>query len=385
MALAESGVEVEVICGEDQYAPIGSEGILDPSTRGVRIRKIPSIVPGKDIQSGKVHRQLWFCFAALQLLLIRRRPHVFVAQTTPPLIVMMVAAVAPMRRRPLVLIAMNLSPEVLFAHGLVNSESRFGRLLATAFDWACRRASRLVALGTIMRSRPVSHGVAKDRVVIISNWATGDESVVRRQDNRLVGEWGMVGRTVVLYSGNIGVAHDVETPILAYEKARQQCPELRLVFVGKGTRLPDAKRLAREQGLEGAIDFRPLVPMEGLPESIGVTAVALVTFRSGFEVFVVPSKLLGYMAGGIPTVFVGPESDAQTILEESGRVAFSPGDVDALADSVVRCVEDRSFLEGMGQAAQQYYLESLSRDVALDKYRRLIAHVRSRGASCPTT
>ena len=55
--------------------------------------------------------------------------------------------------RPLVIIAMDIYPEVLVAHGVVGPRTLQGRLLARAFSWAYRRARRIIALGPVMRER----------------------------------------------------------------------------------------------------------------------------------------------------------------------------------------------------------------------------------------
>src|ERR1700730_17251273 len=91
--LARSGLEVEVICGADQYAPVEGEPPPDPRLHGIRMRRIPALLRG-NIHRGKLVRQLWFYLALLPLLLFRRPPDVFVAQTNPPLAVILVAAAA---------------------------------------------------------------------------------------------------------------------------------------------------------------------------------------------------------------------------------------------------------------------------------------------------
>jgi glycosyltransferase involved in cell wall biosynthesis len=244
------------------------------------------------------------------------------------------------------------------------------------FGWAYKRAARVVSLGPVMSDRLRLKGVQSERIVIISNWATGDEHIVRGPENQLRRQWGLEGCFTIVYSGNLGIAHDVETPIRALRECLAEVPALRLVFIGKGSRLSEAQKVAEECGVSGAVQFRPLVPSELLPHSLGVADVALVTLCRGFEGLVVPSKLLGYMARGVPTIYIGPPSDAQHLIDESGAGAcVANGDVRALSEVYKRLAREPTVLGSMGRAAEAFYRERLGQSMGLARYEAVFAEV----------
>ncbi|MBK6451143.1 MAG: glycosyltransferase [Proteobacteria bacterium] len=179
--LVDRGYEVEVICGSEQYVPVDGSSGADPALQGVRIRRVPRLLGG-DIHRFKILRQAWFCAALLPLLCFRRRPSMFVSQTNPPLAVPLVAAAAMLLRRPYLLIAMDVYPEVLEVHGAIRPRGVASRLLGVVFRHAYRGARRVVALGPVMRERLIAKGVASDRVVEISNWSTGAGGDARREE-----------------------------------------------------------------------------------------------------------------------------------------------------------------------------------------------------------
>ena len=76
---------MDVVCGSDLYAPTVGAGDEDPTTFGVRIRRIPRALAG-NIHQHKLLRQCWFYVMALPRLLVARAS-VYVTQTNPPLIV----------------------------------------------------------------------------------------------------------------------------------------------------------------------------------------------------------------------------------------------------------------------------------------------------------
>jgi colanic acid biosynthesis glycosyl transferase WcaI len=377
--LARAGCDVEVICGSDQYAAAepGAE-VDDPRTSGVRIRRVPRLFGG-DIHRLKLLRQLWFYACALPMLIFRRRPDLVVTQTNPPLVVPIAVLASRLHRRPCMIIAQDIYPEVMRAHGMIDEGSWSAGLLTRVFGWAYRSARAIVSLGPVMTQRLLAKGVSSDRIIEICNWATGDETVVRGAANRLRNAWGLAGSFVLLYSGNLGVAHDVETPIRAMRTLGERVPELRLVFVGKGSRLAQAKDLVRELELQHVVQFRAFVPFELLPHSLGLADAALVTLLPGFEGLVVPSKLLGYMARAVPTLYVGPDSDVSRLVELShGGRCVPAGAVEEFADTVERWARSGPDLRASGEAAAAYYAAHLSKAMGLAAYRDAVARVTGR-------
>lgn len=373
--LVKAGYSVRVVCGSDQYIALrDNPGASRAEELGVSIRRVPQFPFGINWKGGRLVRQLWFCFLALPLILgSRRKPHLYVSQTNPPLIVLVVALASILRKCPFLLIAMDIYPEVVFSHGLIKEESWFGRRLSAFFGWAYRRATRVVSLGPTMSERLLRKGLDKRDIVEISNWSTGTETIVRGPANKLRKKWGLEGKMVFLYSGNLGVAHDVTSPILAMKKLQVSCPDARLMFVGAGARLSEARGLVRKMGLEDLVLFADLVPTELLPHSLGVADVALVTLQPGFGGLVVPSKLLGYMARGIPTLYIGPPSDVSCLLQLSkGGVAFGNGEIDDISRFMRGCIDCPDSLLRMGSKSERYYSRFLSKDQGLDSYKRLI-------------
>jgi glycosyltransferase involved in cell wall biosynthesis len=375
--LARCNVRVEVICGSDKYASVDDESDGDPRSAGVVIHRIPRLLGGST-HYHKASKQIWFYLGCVPLLLFRRSPSVFVTQTNPPLVVPLVALAALVHRRPFVIIAQDIYPEVLFAHGMAARNGLWGRLLSAIFSWAYRRAAKVVALGGVMARRLASKGVHERQIAIISNWATGELSIDRSDANNLRRDWGLEGQFVILYSGNVGIAHDVETPISALRILLTHSANVRLVVIGDGSRIADAQRAARDAGVLHAVQFHALVPAARLPQTLGLAQVALVTLREGFEGLVVPSKLLGYMARGVPTVYVGPYSDVEQLLNESGGgKCVRNGDAEGLCQEILMLMVQPDRAAAMGAAALSYYHRHLSRSQGLQKYATVIGAAAS--------
>jgi colanic acid biosynthesis glycosyl transferase WcaI len=370
--LVRAGFEVEVICGGDQYAPVEGAPPADPRRQGIRIRRIPALLRG-NVHRAKLLRQLWFYSALLPLLLFRRPPELFVTQTNPPLAAILVAAVARMLRRPMVIVAMDIYPEVLIAHGAVRENSAIGALLFRSFRWAYRSARCVVSLGPAMSARLVCKGVDAGRIIEIPNWATGKLGSITGAENALRREWGLEDKFVVLYSGNLGLAHEFEALLRGVERARRSLTSLRVVFIGRGSRLTEVKRRVAELGLESIVRFSDPLTAARLPESFGMADLAVVTLQSGFQGLVVPSKLQGYMARGIPVLYIGPDSDIdQFIQRSSGGVCVPGGDFVGVASALIGLEADRSRLAALGLNGRRYYEARFAKAQGLAGYESAI-------------
>ena len=368
VGLRQAGYEVDVLCSRDQYAPMSAEAPVDPRSCGIRIFRVPGIFPGP-IHRFKLVRIVWFCLYALPRLLLHRNVDLYITQTNPLLIVPTVALAALVRRKPFIIIAQDLYPEALFASGMASPASLPGKWLGRLYSWSYRRATRVVALGPFMRQRLLLKGVAQDRIEIISNWASGDVRTVAARDNPLRKEWGLEDRFVVLYSGNMGVAHEFETLLQAVKQAASSIANLTLVFIGGGVRLAQVRALAGSLQLGERVVFKSFVSASALPFSLGLADIAVVSLRDGFEGVVVPSKALGYMARGIPILFIGPNSDiAEMVRDADCGACCEPGEVLSAAATLVRAAGDRQLLQSWSANALRCYTERFSRQLALQRY-----------------
>jgi colanic acid biosynthesis glycosyl transferase WcaI len=374
--LASNGFQVEVLCGSEQYAPCLDDSTIDPARFGIRIHRVPALFPG-DIHRSKGLRTIWFCIAALPMIIFRRRVDVIMAQTNPPPLILLLALLSRLQRRRFIIIAQDIYPEVMIAYGLLNSSAFAARALSRAFAWAYRRADAVVALGPRMAERLVNKGVASKRIWHISNWASGDTQIVSRADNELVTRWGLGDKFTLLYSGNLGAAHDCETLIRAVAYARSDLANLQLVIIGGGSRIPEARRLVADLAIEDNVTFESFVPLHLLPKTLGLADLAVVTLLPGFDGLVVPSKLLGLMARGIATLYIGPaQSDVDTLLAQShGGISVRNGDIAMAAKYIVNLASNPAQREAIGDAARNYYEQHLSSKSGLEQYRRLVSKV----------
>lgn len=194
-------------------------------------------------------------------------------------------------------------------------------------------------------------------------------------------KWGLAGRFIVAYSGNLGRVHELE-PILEVAAATRSVPEMVFVFIGDGAQRPSLEAQVRARGLAN-VRFLPHQPRSDLAASLGAADVHLVTLRSGCEALVFPSKLYGIAAAGRPVLFIGPrgcELAHQVEAHAMGR-AFDRNEVADIAATLRRWLHEPDLLAACARGAVAFAAANGGLSRATADWRALLTEARQPPAS----
>ncbi|NBB95556.1 MAG: glycosyltransferase [Planctomycetes bacterium] len=290
-----------------------------------------------------------------------------VCLTTPPLIGLIGSALKRRRRTRLILWPMDLYPDVMVAFGMITAGGTVDRLLTRMGRRLYARADAVIALGERMAEAEQKAGAASPTVV--HNWVPGDVVAATEREPSEAVTW--------MYSGNLGLGHELETAIEAMATLRD-LPSLQLRIVGEGKLESLLRQRVAQAGL-ASVTFEPPCPLERLSANLAVGDMHLVSQRPGTQGLLVPSKVYGILAAGRPAVYIGPDdTEVAEILRRSGAgVVCPPGDVDAVVEAVRRLTEDADCRQAMGRAGRQWYRQYLGRDRSVD---RIVGIIESHGA-----
>lgn len=372
--LVRSGCDVDVVTG--------NRGYEDPSRRhpareridGVEIRRVRTTGFGRRSGLGRAIDYATFVVGAVWRLLTMRRPDVIVALTTPPLVGLIGVVVGKLRSSRVILWSMDVYPDVAYELGTIRERSIAGRVVRRLAELTHSMPDTVVALGEAMRQRLLDR--MAERVEVIHNWSDGEVIEPRPiAGHPLREEWGWRDEFVLMYSGNMGLAHEFDTVL---EAARQGLEGAKLAFVGNGPRREEIVKVALELGAGSAarptIEIRPYMPRELLPLSLTAPDVHLVTLRESMPGLLVPSKIYGILAAGRPSIYVGPpRGEIYEILREGEcgwRVEI--GDVAGMLDAVDRYRSDPDRSAEEGSRARELFDQRFAKRIGLGKWVRLV-------------
>ncbi|MFN2628010.1 MAG: glycosyltransferase family 4 protein [Gaiellaceae bacterium] len=303
-----------------------------------------------------------------------RRPDVVLCMTDPPIIGNIALLVARRFGAPLVVISQDVFPEIAVEVKRLENKPLIA-LLRVLIAIYLRGADQVVAIGDTMRKRLEAKGACPARITVIPNWV--DTTAVYPTDRK--NAWSQAqaldGRFVVMHSGNVGHAQDLEALIRATTFVRD-LDDLALVIIGGGARLLELKELAEVLEAD-RIQFMGYQSRETLSMSLSTASIHFVGLGSGLSGYVVPSRLYGILAAGRPVlVSADPDSETAMVVERVGcGIVISPGRPELVAKVLRDAHDGRYDLDEMGRRGREFVVAEADRTVAVHRYRELLRAV----------
>jgi hypothetical protein len=198
-----------------------------------------------------------------------------------------------------------------------------------------RRIHRFEVLGEDQRRRLLEIGIAPERIAL-----KRDPSPVEIPPGTLPLDRPdeLLGRRILLYSGNFGVAHDHETFVAGYRRHHREGPGRVVLWLNAtGAKADRVEEVLRREGLP-VVRSRP-VALDLLPHLLVTPDAHLITLRDEFVGYVLPSKVHACIRSGRRVLFIGSErSDVHLLCVENLPVELyrriDVGDAAGVADAL---------------------------------------------------
>lgn len=369
--LATSGGNIHVITSRQRY----DQSELLPareSIRGVQVHRVWSSMFGRRVLLLRAFDYLSFYLSAgLQLLKLTLQGDVIIAKTDPPMISVIAWLIAQWKGARLINWLQDLYPEVAIALN-IQGVKQFGEILRFLRNLSLQYSQTSVVLGEKMAQYLEREGIKRGNIAVINNWSVGDGiSPIDREQNTLRQEWGLKGKFVIGYSGNMGRVHDFETIIAAVRRLSEKTRDIIFIFIGGGAK---QSLIEKELAALPNVLFKPYQPLNRLSQSLSVADVHLVSLLPAMEGKVIPSKFYGIAAAGRPAVFVGdPEGDiARIIREEDCGYVVPSGQVESLVACLDNASKNSEEILLKGQRIRNVFERRFTREIAMASWRKLL-------------
>jgi colanic acid biosynthesis glycosyl transferase WcaI len=263
---------------------------------------------------------------------------------------------------------MDLYPDIASDLKILPAKSLLARTLMHIADWSRRKADGVIVPGEDMKARLIARGFPGHRIHVAENWADGREILPMPFPE---------GPLVIHYSGNLGLAHDVETIMNALKQLGRD-RRFRFVFAGDGAQRERVQNFCRVHDIRSA-SFLPWSSRSGLGLSLGSGHLGLVTQLSETCGSVVPSKTYGIMASGRPLLYIGPRNGTPARIIEKYRCGWriDPGDAPALVALLERLGEDRPLIRDTGERGRKAFELNYDRVIGVTRITDILGLDRS--------
>ena len=383
-ALEATGQLLTALCEDlaDEYDVTVVTGALGGRARpgvelrnGVTVVRVSSTAYERRLLSRRALNYLSYVGLAVGSSLRVRPPDLVLCMTDPPFLGTAARLVARRFGVPLVVIAQDVFPDIAVRLGRLRNPLVVGVLEALVRSYL-RRADRIVAIGETMRRRLEAKGADAGRVRVIPNWVDTEALRPPADANGWAAANDLADRFVVMHSGNVGHAQDLESLVRAGTFVRD-LDRLAIVVVGQGARRDDLAALADRLEVDAA-RFLDYQPGDLLAHSLSAADVHVVGLARGLAGFVVPSRLYGVLAVARPVIVAADEDSetARVVREAECGVVVPPGRPELLAAALRDAYAGRLDLEAMGRRGREWVVAEADRRVAVGRYRELLREVR---------
>jgi colanic acid biosynthesis glycosyl transferase WcaI len=305
---------------------------------------------------------------------------VVVAMSDPPFILAVAVATARLRGHRVAYWVQDLYPQLAAALGVIDARGAVYRAWSGLARRLYARCSVVVALGPAMARNAVAAGAPPDRTLVVSNWAdTNAIGPARRAPGAMAGELGLAGKFVLLYSGNAGRAHTFSATLNAAARLRDD-GDVVFLFVGGGAQQGALQRTVERDRLSN-VRFLPYVARERLGDLFAAADAGLVTEDHRASGLLLPSKIYGILAAGLPVLFVGsPDSDVAGIVREAGcGYVIAPDDPQGMVDAINDLRASPARAADYGRRAREAAEALYDRERAVRMWDRVLIGVRGGG------
>ena len=371
-ALVERGHTVEAIVGQPYYPewklfPRFKRRWKTSEENGVKITRCPHYIPANPTGKKRMAHHASFASSAYPAARRARRDlKPDLVFTVAPSMIAAPVALRMARRAgvPLWMHVQDFEVGAALATGLIDSESRMANAAARFEDRMLHSADLVTTISHPMCQLLATKGIASDRIMEMRNWANHADAMDKADGQSLRREWGLDGKVVALYSGNIANKQGLDVVI---EAARMMQDREDIVFVicGEGPNRLKLEQLAK--GL-GNVVFRDLQPEARIGDLLTMADIHLLPQLHDAEDLVLPSKLGNMLASGRPVIAtVRPGTGIARELLDCG-IVVPPEEPASIVTAISALAAHPDYRVRMGKAAADRARHAWTKDSVIERF-----------------
>ena len=365
-------IQVQVFTGQPGYAYQTTDAPAEESRHGVTVRRSRITHTRKRI--GRTLSSLLFCArSAWHLMKHEHRGDIVLFVSEPPYLQTLGYIANRLFKLPYACLVYDLYPDVAVELGVVSANHWLVRFWNAVNQRVWQRAASIIVPSETMKERIVARVPAlEQKITVIHNWA--DPTWIKplaKQDNAFAHTHSLVEKFTVLYSGNMGRCHDMQTILEAARELKDE--SVQFVFIGGGPKREDCIKTLQAWELTNCL-FLPYQDKAALPESLTACDLSLVSIDVGMEGLVAPSKFYASVSSGNPVaVICEPHSYLRQLVAEANcGAAFNNGDSKGLAGFIRYLMNDGQMKGQMGRSGHRYIASNFTPELISQQYFKVL-------------
>ena len=252
--------------------------------------------------------------------------------------------------------------------------------------FSCKHSDLIITVGRdlVKTIHDRFKGKRIPKTIVINNWVNEKElypveathpHIVKFKHN-----YGLNGKFVIMYSGNLGYYYDLENLLRVIEKFKPGIQtndgrEVAFCFVGSGSILNQLTAYKETHHMDNVL-FIPYQDKASLVYSLNAGDIHWVVNAKGIKGVSCPSKYYGCASVGAPVLAVLEKgSEIRCIIEETkSGLCSEPGDYKNIEENIQWFIEHAGSdkVIAMGKRGRENLLKNLSQNMSVEKYKQAI-------------
>lgn len=364
-ALAERGDDVDVIAlraGGDAYRA---------TMKGVNLYRLQKREFNERGKLTYLWRVLAFLVRSAGFLSLKhlRKPYDLIHVHSIPDFEVFAALLPKLLGAKIILDLHDLVPEFYASKFGVTEKSVTYKALRLSERWSCRFADHVIIANHLWEKVITARSVSQERCSTYLNYP--DSSMFNRHLRTRTDD----GRILMIYPGSLNWHQGVDIAVRAFDRIKDQVPELCFDIIGDGAAKAEIAAMITERGLQERVRLLPLVPIKQIAGVMANADIGVVPKRDdsfGGEAF--STKIFEFMALGVPVIVASTRID-RYYFNDSLVKFFDAGDETSLADGVLTMVREPAFRRKLAANALEYIAQQswdIKRRDYLDLVDRLV-------------
>ena len=313
---------------------------------------------------------VWYLISTTKLILFAKKSDGFLLSSNPPILGIWFWLLNFFKKNPYIVLVYDIHPDVLVEMGVVQQNN----IVVKIWNWlnkkVYRDAKSIITLDKHMANRlSTSNDLSLGKISIIHPWVDIDFiKPLAYKNNPLAKKFNPKGKYVVLYSGNMGISHDIDTMLGAAKQLRNR-EDIVFLFIGGGDKYQTVVDYQKSHQLDN-IAIYPYQEESDLPYTMTLASISLVALGGGAQELMIPSKVFYYMAAGSAVIGIcSGESELNDIINTCDcGVCMEPGDPQNLADKIEKLLQNPKELDAYRYNSRKLVIDTYSREIGIKRF-----------------
>ncbi|MBL8210463.1 MAG: glycosyltransferase family 4 protein [Bryobacterales bacterium] len=269
-------------------------------------------------------------------------------------------------------------PESVIESGMIRNDLARDVANSLLSSW-CKAVYKQMAQITVLspgfKRLLVERGVPAEKIHIVYNWTDEETFRPMPRESKLSSELGLTDTFNIVYAGNVGAFQGVDTIVRAAANLND-LGHVRVVIVGTGQRLDEAKKVAGEAGARNVVFLGRREYWE-MADVYGFADVLVIHLNDHqFFAATIPSKTQVSLASGRPILMAVRGDAADIVRRADAGVTCAPQSPDAMTTAMRDFAQmPRDRLKQMGANGRSYYLQEMSLAKGVSRMREIFGSV----------